>query len=173
MTTFLAPDRVVYAGTVSKTLAPGIRLGWLVPPMDLIPTFRRIQKRRNEGPGRIEQTALAHLIEAGDYDSHIRRMRRMYRERRDLVCSLLAEHCPQVRVTGVAAGLHVTVQLPEGVSEDKVCQAMAQHGVAVHGIAPHRIRTSPDAVLLIGYGRATETSIRAGIQVLARILAWA
>lgn len=167
----LVPEQVVYAGTVSKTLAPGLRLGWVVVPPGLDVILRSIQKRWSEGSGRIEQHALVQLIESGDYDRHLRRMRKIYRARRDLMVSLLAEHCPQVQVAGVAAGLHVTVRLPMGAVEEDICRTLDIRGVAVGAMARHRINPSAGGVLLLGYGCASEASIRTGIQVFSQAFA--
>lgn len=72
----LAPEHVVYAGTTSKTLAPALRLGWLVVPPDLLPMLEDERRQLDYGRGRIDQLALAHFIDSGDYDRHLRRCER-------------------------------------------------------------------------------------------------
>ena len=166
----LAPGFVAYAGTVSKTLAPGLRLGWLVSPPTLLKTVQERQRNWNEGISRIDQTALAILIETGAYDRHLRRMRRIYRQRRDMMIALLERHAPTLTVEGVAAGLHLTVRLPEGFDEASVCSALRDLGIAVEGLGRYSMRSFGSPVLLLGYGRASENAIRVGIQALARIV---
>ncbi|HEX4563941.1 MAG TPA: PLP-dependent aminotransferase family protein, partial [Solirubrobacteraceae bacterium] len=107
----LAPDRVIYLGTVSKTLAPALRLGWLVLPPHLIERFVAERNLADHGAPTLEQLALARLIESGSYDRYLRQARRRYRARRDALVSALARHLPEARVTGLAAGLHAIVRL--------------------------------------------------------------
>ena len=100
----LAPDRVAYMGTVSKTLAPALRLGWLVLPERWWTPSPSASALADAGSPTLEQLALAHLIESGDYDRHLRQARRRYRARRDALVAAVARHLPGARVTGVAAG---------------------------------------------------------------------
>jgi GntR family transcriptional regulator / MocR family aminotransferase len=108
----LEPDRVVYAGSASKTLAPALRLGWLVVPGALLEAVRAEKAIADRGTARIEQLAFADFLERGELDRHLRRMRARYRARRDVLIAALAEELPEAEVLGIAAGLHVTVRLP-------------------------------------------------------------
>ncbi len=112
----LAPDRVVYAGTASKSLAPGLRIAWLVLPDDLHPHVRQTQELLRGGPDAVAQLALADLIRSGAYDRHVRRARLVYRRRRDRLLSTITREAPAVRVHGIAAGLHALLELPAGSS---------------------------------------------------------
>ena len=105
------PERIVYAGTASKTLAPAMRLGWLVVPPRLLEAVQRQQRQADFGVSRIEQHAFADFLSRGELDRHLRRMRARYRARRDALVEALVEALPEVRVHGIRAGLHVTVQL--------------------------------------------------------------
>ena len=167
----LAPERVLYAGTVSKTLAPGLRLGWLVVPGDLAAATRAEQRRWNQGSPRIDQNALAVFIESGDYDRHLRAMRRIYRARRDVLMQAIAELLPEADPRGIAAGLHVTLYLPGTVDEAGVCTAMARRGVAIDGLAKYRLSTGGPPALLLGYGGASESSLRTAVRILADVIA--
>ena len=113
----LDPDRVVYTGSASKTLAPALRLGWLVAPRSLLGAVGHEKLLADRGTARIEQHAFADFLARGELDRHLRRMRNRYRGRRDAVVGALAEALPEAEIRGVAAGLHVTVQLPDGVDE--------------------------------------------------------
>jgi GntR family transcriptional regulator/MocR family aminotransferase len=168
----LAPDAVIYAGTASKTLAPGLRLGWLVVPSSLLDLVQEEQRLQDYGVSRIEQHTLALFIASGDYDRHLRRMRLLYRKRRETLVAALAEFAPQALVTGISAGLHASVTLPARYDEAKLAARAAQKGIAIGFISRHRVgdTTSPTTIL-IGYAKLSETSIRAGIRSLGAILA--
>jgi GntR family transcriptional regulator/MocR family aminotransferase len=167
----LAPERVLYAGTVSKTLAPGLRLGWLIVPHDLVAMVKAEQRRWNQGSPRIDQNALAVFIETGEYDRHLRAMRRIYRARRDVLMRVIEEFLPEAEPRGIAAGLHVTLYLPGTVDEAQVCSAMARRGVAIDGLAKYRLVAGGPPALLLGYGCASESSLKAAIRILADVIA--
>jgi GntR family transcriptional regulator/MocR family aminotransferase len=103
----LGPDVVVLAGSVSKPLAPALRLGWVVPPRRLRDADVAAKAAADLGSPVVDQVALARMITSGAYDRHLRRVRAVYRARRDAWLAALARHAPGVRVTGVSAGLHV------------------------------------------------------------------
>jgi GntR family transcriptional regulator / MocR family aminotransferase len=166
----LSPERVIYAGTVSKTLAPGLRLGWLVIPGELVGAVKAEQLRWNEGSPRIDQNALATFIETGDYDRHLRSMRRIYRARRDVLMRAIREFLPMAAPAGIAAGLHVPLQLPSHIDEAKVCEAAGRRGVAVEGIRKYRLSGEGAPVLLLGYGSASESSLRAAVRIIAEAI---
>ena len=157
----LAPDRTVHAGSVSKLLAPGVAIGWLVLPGALAGALVE-RKRMAEGAGSvIEQVALARLIAGGELDRHLRRTRRLYRRRRERVLAALARELPEARVTGAAAGLHVVLLLPAGGDEDAVVAAARRRGL---GVQPLRGR---EPAVLLGYGRLGEESVDAVVRTLA------
>ncbi|MDX3641023.1 PLP-dependent aminotransferase family protein, partial [Streptomyces sp. MB09-02B] len=109
----LDPERVAYTGSVSKSLAPGLRLGWLLVPAWLAEEVVERKRTMDLGHPTIDQALFARFVERGDYDRQLRRCQRAYRERRDVLVSALAEHFPGAEVSGIAAGLHVIVTLPE------------------------------------------------------------
>ncbi len=172
----LDPERVVYAGTASKSLAPGLRLGWLALPARLVEPMARQKARADGQSGVIEQLALAELIRSGDYDRQVRRARLHYRRRRDRLTAVLAEHAPAVRVTGIAAGLHALLRLPPGAPSERHLLTQAERlGLGVQGLAEFRHPQAPaDGLppsLVIGYGTPPERSFEQGIEALARLLA--
>jgi GntR family transcriptional regulator/MocR family aminotransferase len=164
----LAPDRVVYAGTASKTLAPVLRLGWLLVPPPLVAPLREEKARADRGSALLEQLALAELVARGGLDRHLRRTRRAHRRRREALLAALARALPGARVEGVAAGLHVVLRLPEGVEEAAVVAAARARGVLLEGLAEHaRDHPWPPAVL-IGYANLPEAAVaRAAAEVAA------
>src|ERR1700761_7181098 len=100
----LAPEHVVYVGTTSKTLAPGLRLGWLLLPARLADAVTDAKAQAKGHTSSLEQLTLAEFITSGAYDRHVRRTRLSYRHRRDRLIAALARHAPDVRLTGIAAG---------------------------------------------------------------------
>jgi GntR family transcriptional regulator / MocR family aminotransferase len=163
----LRPERVAYGGSVSKTLAPALRLGWLVLPRGLLDPVVEAKQQDDMGSPLLPQLALTDLLVRGELDRHLRRTRLLYRRRRDALLSAIAEHLPQARPAGVAAGLHVAVYLPGDIDERELAARAAERSVALACIGEHRITPGPPA-LLLGYARLTEPAIRRGIAELAR-----
>jgi len=166
----LAPDRVAYAGSVSKTLAPALRLGWLVTPESLTTAIAQMKAFDDLGTPVVEQLALADFLERGELDRHLRRTRATYRGRRDALVEALARHLPGCAPAGVAAGLHLVVHLPAGQDERAVLQKARSYGVGLSGLFEHSIAPGPPA-LLLGYGRVAEPAIEPGIRELAGAIA--
>lgn len=168
----LAPDHVVYVGTVSKTLAPGLRLGWIVCPASLLTQIHELQRLADNGRSRLEQHTMAEFITSGDFDRHLRRMRAIYRDHRAALLDAVAEHLPQAVVGGISAGLHATVRLPVLVDEPEVKARAAKRGIGFDFMTPHCFGKKPGAsTMLLSYARLPESAIRAGIQGLAAVLA--
>jgi GntR family transcriptional regulator/MocR family aminotransferase len=162
----LAPDLVAYAGSTSKTLAPGLRLGWLVVPDHLLDAVTAAKESDDLGTPVVEQLALADFLERGQLDRHLRRTRSIYRARRDALVAALERFLPDCPPAGVAAGLHLVVHLPAGTDEQAVLDAAQSHGVGLAGISEHRVEPGPPA-LLLGYGRLPEPAVDAAVGVLA------
>ena len=162
----LAPELVAYAGSVSKTLAPGLRLGWLVVPERVAEAAGAAKASDDLGTPVVEQLALADFLERGEFDRHLRRTRSVYRARRDALVSALERHLPACVPTGVAAGLHLVVPLPPGSDEQAVLEAARSSGLDLQGLSEHRIVPGPPA-LLLGYGRISEPAIERGVRALA------
>ncbi|WP_225991819.1 MocR-like pyridoxine biosynthesis transcription factor PdxR [Actinomadura montaniterrae] len=144
----LASDHVLYAGSASKTLAPGLRLGWLVVPPRLLDPILAEKVLADRHSNVLDHLVLAELINRGDYDRHVRRARLRYRRRRDELARALAECVPPRRAAGVAAGLHAVVPLPEGAHD--VLARLDRAGVAVNNMSRYTSAPTPDA-LVLGY----------------------
>jgi GntR family transcriptional regulator/MocR family aminotransferase len=167
----LAPDRVVYAGTASKTLAPALRLAWLVVPAHLLDGVVAAKELADRQTGVLEQLAMAEFVTSGGYDRHVRRRRLAYRRRRDRLVAALAEHAPAARVTGIAAGLHALVELPPGQSEPSVVAAAARRGLELQGLGEYATgaATHPPA-LVVGYGTPPDSGFATAVNLLCAVL---
>jgi DNA-binding transcriptional MocR family regulator len=164
----LCPRRVVLLGSVSKALAPGLRLGWLVAPSPLAQAVRDARATTDLGSPVLDQYALAQLLASGAYDRQLRQLRRRYRARRDALAGALARWLPGAVVRGVSAGIQLYVELPPGCDEAAVVEAAAERGVAVEGVAPLRIAAGrgPPA-LVLGFARLPEHRIAEAVRLLA------
>jgi GntR family transcriptional regulator/MocR family aminotransferase len=151
----VAPDHVVHVHSVSKTLAPALRLGWAAVPARLVPDMVEEKRLSDLGAPVLEQLTLAHFLERGELDRHLRRTRPAYRRRRDALLAALAG----LEVEGVAAGLHVLVRLPPGRGEQEVVRAAAERGVAVDPLGPHVATAARPPALLLGYTRLPEPGL--------------
>jgi GntR family transcriptional regulator / MocR family aminotransferase len=164
----LDPERIVYAGTASKTLAPAMRLGWLVVPPRLLDAVQGQQRQTDFGVSRIEQHAFADFLSRGELDRHLRRMRARYRARRDTLVEALSGELPEVRVHGIRAGLHVTVQLREGDRGRVIRAEASRRGVGLTALSDYyHVRGGDSSLLLLGYARCSEARIQAGVRELA------
>jgi len=162
----LAPELVAYAGCASKVLAPGLRIGWLALPPALLDGVRAEKALDDLGTPVLDQLALADFVERGELDRHLRRMRPRYRARRDALVAALAEHLPDWRIGGVAAGLHTVALLPEQVDERSLLARAERRGMLLHGLSWFRVAPGPPGIVL-GYGGSSEPAIARLVPLLA------
>jgi GntR family transcriptional regulator / MocR family aminotransferase len=167
----LAPDRVVLLGTVSKSLAPAVRLGWMLCPASLVHAVSAEKAANDRGSPGLDQLAMATLVESGRYDRHLRRMRATYAQRREVLVETLARHAPTIRLTGLAAGFHAVAHLPDDADEQAVIAAAHKRSVGLRGMSEHRAggATTPPQ-LVIGFGNVNERAIASGITAVADLL---
>ena len=166
----LAPDRVYYAGSVSKTLAPGLRLGWVVPPRSLRDEIVVLKQMSDLGNAVLPQLVLARLITSGELERHLRRVRARQRVRRDAMLAALRAHLPTARVHGVAAGLHLLVTFPDATDDHALAERARAAGVLVQPLSWHRMLPGPPG-LVLGYAAHSPDRIREAIARLAASLA--
>ena len=155
-----APDLVAYAGSTSKSLAPGMRLGWLVAPGRLRADLIATKHASDLGNPGLPQLVLAHLLASGGYERHLRVVRTRQRIRRDALLAGLREALPDARVEGVAAGLHLLITLPgRRVDDMELASRIGAAGVLVHPLSWHRRLSGPPG-LVLGYAAQTPDRLR-------------
>ncbi|MGW1271384.1 MocR-like pyridoxine biosynthesis transcription factor PdxR [Streptomyces sp. NPDC002491] len=166
----LDPERVIYIGSVSKSLSPALRLGWMALPERYVDGVLAAKGEREAWASVLDQLSLADLIASGSYDRHVRRMRQRYRGRRDRLVEALAARAPHVEVTGVAAGLHAVLRLPPG-TERSALKAAVRQGVALDGLAafrhPATDMAAPDG-LVVGYATPPDHAYGAALDALCQ-----
>ncbi|MGW2524827.1 MocR-like pyridoxine biosynthesis transcription factor PdxR [Streptomyces sp. NPDC001617] len=169
----LDPERVILLGSVSKSLSPAVRLGWMVLPERYVGAVLAAKGEREAWASVLDQLSLADFVASGAYDRHVRRMRQLYRRRRDRLVAALATHAPHIEVTGVAAGLHAVLRLPPGTERSAV-KAAAWQGIALDGLAGfrHPETASMEAYdgLVVGYATPSEHAYGAALEALCGAL---
>ena len=173
----LAPDRVIALGTVSKSLAPAIRFGWMLCPADLAEPIAEEKRQDDRGSPLLDQLTIATLIQSGRYDRQLRRMRALYAARRQALVTALAQHAPEVELTGLAAGFHAVAHLPhgadgaDGADETAVIAAARERSVGIYGMSEYRSsRGTTPPQLVLGFGNLSERAIEAGIARIGDLL---
>jgi GntR family transcriptional regulator / MocR family aminotransferase len=165
-----APERVVYAGTASKSLGPALRLGWFVAPSWLVPELVAAQRLMGAPTG-LEQLGLAELIASGAYDRHVRRARLAYRRRRDRLVTALGRQAPDARISGIEAGLHALVTLPAGFSEDDVLARAEERGLTLKGLGAYSSGAQAhEPALVVGYGTPSAHAFTGAVARLCAVL---
>jgi GntR family transcriptional regulator/MocR family aminotransferase len=168
----LAPDLVAFVGTTSKTLAPALRLAWVVPPSHLIDDVENVLLVTGVTPPTLDQMAMASFIEDAALERHLRSMRRRYRAKRDILIDALGTHLPEVRISGAAAGLHLLAWLPDGTDEHATAMRARRSGVGVHELHRHcTTRASSGPALLLGFALPSESELRTATGLLGEAMA--
>lgn len=167
-----APERTILMGSVSRTLAPGLRLGWIVAAPELARRLGRHRARTDPGPPVIDQMAFARFLADGAFDRHVRRLRGTCRSRSQAVSAALRKELPACGVRAPPSGLHVTVALPPRTDERRVTAAAAASGVRLLGLGDHVLHGEPHASgLVVGFGALPEPSARRAARAVARAVA--
>ncbi|MEU9194361.1 PLP-dependent aminotransferase family protein [Streptomyces hundungensis] len=162
------PERVVYAGTASKSLAPGLRLGWLAAPAPMLDLLLRARARQDLGTETLTQLAFAELLRTGLFDRHLRRLNSLGRSRREALEEAVRRHLPGAAVLGRGAGLHAYLQLPRGTDEAALVARAGRRRVLVRGAAPFHAgpgRSAP--ALVVGHAHLPRTGVAEAVRELA------
>ena len=162
----LAPDRVLYIGSASKRLTPGMRLGWMLTPSWLSWALISAKAIEDAGSEIAGQLALADFIARGELERHLRRMRLRYARRRETLLAALARELPNWRPHGSGDGLHVLVGLPHQVDEPALLAAAARRGVGIEGLSLHSYTGNCPPGLVLGHAHMAEPAIERGVRLL-------
>ncbi|NUR57747.1 MAG: PLP-dependent aminotransferase family protein [Catenulispora sp.] len=168
----LAPEHVAYVGTMSKTLSPALRLGWLVLPCALVEPVARAKRAQDVGSPVLDQLALAHFMDSGAYERHLRRIRKHYHRNRDELVAALQRHLPDARVTGIAAGIHLVLRPSGDVDADRLVAAAAERGLALTSLTRYLLGDDRDAGgrVVLGYGNIRSGTIEPAVRTLAELV---
>ena len=163
--------RVVYLGTFSKVLFPALRLGYVVLPDALLSAFLQAKELVDRGAPTLTQAAVADFITEGHFERHLRRLRREYGQRRQILVQSLGQYLPdKVRYVAAEAGLHVMLFLPPGQDENKVIRDSAAAGIGVYPGAPYHLLQPAEPSILLGFSGLSEDQIKHGIRQLASVI---
>jgi GntR family transcriptional regulator/MocR family aminotransferase len=167
----LAPERVLYIGSASKRLAPGMRLGWMLMPSWLTWQLVALKAVEDGGSEVVGQLALCDFIERGELDRHVRRMRLRYQQRRQALLLAVERWLPDCKPCGTEAGLFELLLLPEEVDEPALLQSAAARGVGIEGLSWHRFAHGGPPGVLLGFGNLAEPAIDQGVRLIGEALA--
>jgi GntR family transcriptional regulator/MocR family aminotransferase len=162
----LAPDRVLYVGSASKRLAPGMRLGWMLPPSWLSWSLISAKAIEDAGSEIAGQLALADFIARGELERHLRRMRLRYARRREALLRALSTELPHWLPSATGGGLHLTVALPSEVDEPALIASAARHRVGIEGLSLHSYTGACPPGLVMGHAYMAEPALERGVQLL-------
>ncbi|MEW2398706.1 PLP-dependent aminotransferase family protein [Streptomyces sp. NPDC046862] len=176
----MLPERVCYAGSVSKVLAPALRTGWVVAPPRYRDALVAAKRFADLGNPALPQLVLARLMESGELERHLRQLRHRHRRRRDAMIVAIRDHLPGAVVHGAAAGLHLLITFggPDGTAaarrrkefaDTELAAASLARGVKVHPLSWHRQRPGPPG-LLLGYAASPATAVAEGVATLGEVL---
>ena len=166
-------NKVVYLGTFSRTIAPAIRIGFMVLPDGLLKVYRRKLAFLACTVPRIDQAVLTEFILGGHYERHINKARKIYKSRHDKLISSLKVFGDKVKIMGGNAGMHLMVKFKLDMTEEEVVSRAEKSGIKLVGLSKHSIGENPEggeACILIGYGNISEDRIEEGIKILAKNL---
>lgn len=162
-------DQVIYAGSVSKLLAPSLRIGWMLPPAPYKDDLIGMKRLADLGNAALPQLTLAHLMESGELERQLRFLRRRHRTRRDAMVQAVANYLPTATVHGAAAGLHLTITFESSVNDVELAAAALQKGVKTHPLSWHcQLPHAPGLVL--GYAARTPTELTEAIATIADVM---
>jgi GntR family transcriptional regulator/MocR family aminotransferase len=167
-----ANSRVIYIGTFSKVLLPSLRIGYIVIPSDLVERFVAVRFAMDIFPPYLYQEVLRDFMSMGHFGRHLRRMRQLYRERRNaLVNSLKDEFGEMLQVHGAEAGMHLAVTLPRGIRDRKIVERAAECGLQLWPLSPCYYSDPPRQGLILGFGSTPAKRIPRAVSQLRSVLA--
>lgn len=166
-------DCVIYIGTFSRSIAPAIRISYLVLPVKLMDRYRKKLSFFASTVSRIDQNVLYQFIAGGYYERHLNRMRAVYKAKHDLLLSMLKPFEGEFEIDGENAGVHILLSSKQGMEEQKLLETAKKQGVRVYGLSSYDIRQNAAVMshtVVLGYANLKEDEIRKGILLLEK--AW-
>ncbi|MDE2447556.1 MAG: PLP-dependent aminotransferase family protein [Gammaproteobacteria bacterium] len=168
----LDPDgRVIYIGTFSKVLFPALRLGYVVLPKELAGAFCATREATDTFTSPLYQIVMADFLRQGHFARHIRRMRKLYMQRRTALVDAIGKHIPEsLEIVAADTGMHLVALLPPGIDDMEVSSAAARKGVSVRPLSLCCLKPPPRGGLIFGYGGASVPQINVGVRELGAVL---
>lgn len=165
------PSHVITGSSVSKTLSPALRLGWLVLPQDLVTLSTAVKATFDLGNSLLDQATFAELLSTGDFDRHLRRSRRHYRIRRQHVVDYLTTHLGDVEMSGLDAGLNICIRLPEHVDDRVLAEHLTSTGTRCEALSHYHQLPSPSRGLILDITTSTTDDLEATVAAIRRAMA--
>jgi GntR family transcriptional regulator/MocR family aminotransferase len=163
----MLPEHVVYTGSVSKLLAPALRVGWILAPSQYRDALVEAKRLTDLGNAALAQLVLAQLMESGELERHLRFLRKRHRRRRDAMIEAIKIQLPRATIHGAAAGLHLMITFDADFSDVDLATAALEQGVKTQPLSWHSQRRQPPG-LVLGYGARTPTEIAEAITTIGR-----
>jgi GntR family transcriptional regulator / MocR family aminotransferase len=164
-------SRVIYVGTFSKVLFPSLRLGYVVIPSDLVERFVAVRHAMDLCPSHVNQAVLAEFIREGHFSRHVRRMRRLYSERRKALVEAIAHECGSLlEVHGGEAGMHLLITLPNGFRDCEISARAAQKNLWLWPLSPLYAGRTRRQGFILGFGNVTPAEIPEAVRRMKSVL---
>ena len=160
-------EKVIYLGTFSKSIAPAIRLSYMVLPVPLLKKYRENYRFINSTVSKVDQLIVKKFIEEGYYERHLNKTRALYKNRHDVLIEALKPLLGRCRISGEHAGVHLLLNFKDGTSEEFLIRKAKEAGVRVYGMSQYRIETTEEpATILLGYANMSEEDIKEAVNLL-------
>jgi len=167
----IAPNHVIYVGTFSKILSPGLRIGYAILPEELVDSFEQIKWFSDRHTSSLEQLVLARFIKEGYLDRHVRKMKKIYKEKRERLVSAIQQNFQYATIIGKSAGMHLVVEIPGIDFQPALIHKIQESGVKVYPIEQYSLEKGKHKDrFVMGYGGLTLEEIEAGVQLLRKTL---
>lgn len=166
-------DTVIYIGTFSKSIAPAIRVSYMVLPNRLMELYQKRGKTISCTVSRVDQMLIASFLNEGYYERHLNKMRAIYKSRHDVLLEELRPFRQFCRISGENAGVHILLTFKNGMKEDEAVQRAAKYGVKVYGLSRYYVgeaKLPEEETVILGYANLQEEEIRDAVRLLAQ--AW-
>ena len=169
---FDSHDKVIYLGTFSKSLAPAIRISYMVLPVSLMHRYEERGRNFSVTVSRVDQKILEMFFREGHFERHLNRMRGVYRTKHDCLISEMKKLQHICRIRGEHAGVHILVEMKNGMTEQEAVEAARKAGIKVYGLTEYCIQPLKDrdtATVLMGYATLSEEQMKEAVQLLAEV----